>query len=236
MQTVEIIIHWTKFFFILTIIVVTDFSRICLFNNFCCSQSKKNNQNDDISDLIGNFCRRQWWKLNRTRQKLMQSFGNMLPLPPQQILSGVLQIMPRNPRYEQFNKVKVVLKWVKSTDSDQNLISSEGSQDTSTCQMSGHSFQAFSGKCLEGPNLTYLTKSKLCQNLNNQQIMTIIWLVMKVVSIHLDAKFQAILFMCFPGNAKSPRIWPVSLCQSCTKIRNINRMWPSSYQFWRWSE
>ena len=31
------------------------------------------------------------------------------------------------------------LKWGKSTDDDQNLISSDGGQDTSACKKSGHS-------------------------------------------------------------------------------------------------
>ena len=37
----------------------------------------------------------------------------------------------------------------KSTDHDHNIISSEGAQDTSTCKISDHSLQAFSGKCPE---------------------------------------------------------------------------------------
>ena len=49
---------------------------------------------------------------------------------------------------------------LKSTDNDFNLISSEGCQDTSACKISGHSPQAFSGKCLVTPNLTHFTRSK----------------------------------------------------------------------------
>ena len=37
----------------------------------------------------------------------------------------------------------------KSTDCDQNVNSAEGSQDTSTYQFSGHSFPAYSRKCME---------------------------------------------------------------------------------------
>ena len=38
-----------------------------------------------------------------------------------------------------------------------------------------------------------------------------------------------------PGNARKPQIWPVSLSQNSAKIRKINRPWPSTNQFWRWS-
>ena len=37
----------------------------------------------------------------------------------------------------------------KSTDREQNLISSEGNQNTSLCQISGHFLNMVSGKCLE---------------------------------------------------------------------------------------
>ena len=76
----------------------------------------------------------------------------------------------------------------KPTDNDPNLLISEGGQSTSACHilvqsfhvfprkcpeslisqyigMSNFSiFQAFSRECLETPNLTHFTKSKLCQN------------------------------------------------------------------------
>ena len=55
---------------------------------------------------------------------------------------------------------------------DQNLISSEGGQDTSACQISGHSFHAVSRKSPEAQYLTYFTKSKWHQNDENQQTMT----------------------------------------------------------------
>ena len=43
-------------------------------------------------------------------------------------------------------------KYGKSTNLDQNQTSSECGQDTSACQISGHSFQAFSRDCLETQN------------------------------------------------------------------------------------
>ena len=51
-------------------------------------------------------------------------------------------------------------KW---TERVHNLICSEGGQDTSACNISGHSLHAFCSKCLETPNLTRFTKSKWCQ-------------------------------------------------------------------------
>ena len=63
----------------------------------------------------------------------------------------------------------------KLTDHDQNLTSSEGGQDTSVCQSSGHSSLAFSSKCPEVANLACFTQSKWCQNEENQQMMTQIY-------------------------------------------------------------
>ena len=48
------------------------------------------------------------------------SMPNFWPLLPQ-----VLKVMPRNPKFDQFYWAKVVQKWRKSTDRDQNLIRSE---------------------------------------------------------------------------------------------------------------
>ena len=59
----------------------------------------------------------------------------------------------------------------KSTDHDQNLISSEGGQDTSACQSSGHSSLG-SPENVWSWNLVCFTKSKWCQNEENQQMMT----------------------------------------------------------------
>ena len=36
-------------------------------------------------------------------------------------------------------------------------------------------------------------------------------------------------------NALRPQIWPVSLSQMCTIMSKINRAWPKSNQFWKWS-
>ena len=75
------------------------------------------------------------------------------------------QIWPVSPSQNDAKKGK----W---TDHDQNLISSEGGQDTSACQSSGHSSLAFSRKCLEVANFARFTKSKWCQSEENQQMMT----------------------------------------------------------------
>ena len=42
-------------------------------------------------------------------------------------------------------------------------------------------------------------------------------------------------YMCSPGNARKPQIWPVSPSQNCAKIRKIDRPWPRTNQFWKWS-
>ena len=48
-----------------------------------------------------------------------------------------------------FTKSKGAPQWGKSTERDQNRISSEGGQDSSACKISGYSLHAFSGKCPE---------------------------------------------------------------------------------------
>ena len=53
-------------------------------------------------------------------------------------------------------KSEVVLKCGKWTNCDQNVISSEGGQDTSAYQIPGHSLHAFSWECRETPNFTCL--------------------------------------------------------------------------------
>ena len=53
----------------------------------------------------------RWWLFipifhlfwERTRQNWTQSFANMPQLPPQHLLPHVLQIMPRNSKYDQFH-------------------------------------------------------------------------------------------------------------------------------------
>ena len=58
--------------------------------------------------------------------------------------------------------------------------------------------------------------------------------VLKVVRVHVHTKFQAIPSMHSPYNVQNPQSWPFSLNQSCTTVRNINRLWPKSNQFGRW--
>ena len=137
----------------------------------------------------GNFVDLQmiiWLKhsiLGKTRQNSTQSVRNMPPLPPRHLLPQVLQIMPRNPKYDQFqskghrneeniqsmtkihkfdpfHKVKIVPKLEKSTNCYHNPLISEDAQDTSSCKIPGHFLNGFSRKCLETPNLTHFTKSK----------------------------------------------------------------------------
>ena len=38
-----------------------------------------------------------------------------------------------------------------------------------------------------------------------------------------------------PGNARKSQIWPVSLSQNSAKMTKVNRPWPRTNQFWRWS-
>ena len=95
------------------------------------------------------------------------SMSNFKPFLPY-----ILKKITRSHKFDQFHQVRMMPKCGKSTDSDQNLISSEGDQDTWAYQSSGHSSLALSRKCLEVTNLTCFTMSKCCQNGENQQKMT----------------------------------------------------------------
>ena len=120
---------------------------------------------------------------SKTRQNLTQSVGNMPPLLPRHLLPQVLQIMPRKPKYDQFqskghhkeenpqsmtkipkfdpfHEVKMVPKLEKLPNCDNNLLRSEDAQDTQECKMPDHFLDGFSRKCLETPNLTHFTKSE----------------------------------------------------------------------------
>ena len=74
-----------------------------------------------------------------------------------------LKKIHRNLKFAHLHKVKVAPKGQKSTDHKQNLISSEGGQGTSVCQISGHSSFVFSRKYQDTLNLTSFTKTKLRQ-------------------------------------------------------------------------
>ena len=63
----------------------------------------------------------------------MQSIANMPSLSPRHLLPSIPQIVHIYPKYEQF-EVKLVPKCVKSTDRDQNVITSEDGKDTTSMQ------------------------------------------------------------------------------------------------------
>ena len=134
----------------------------------------------------------------RTRQHSTQSVGNMPPPSPRHLLPQVLQIMPRNPKYDQFQP--------KGHHNEEN--------PQSRTKMPGNpKFYLFHLVKIASK----LEKSTNCShNLISSERL-------KVVRIHQHAKFQAISSMGFPENAWKPRIWPVSLSQNSTKIRKITR-------------
>ena len=137
--------------------------------------------------VIGTLVVFQQSTMSKTRQNSKQSVRNMPPLPPGYLVPHVLQMMPRNLKYDQFqskghhneenpqsmtqihkfdpfHEVKIMPKLEKSTNCNHNLLNSEDAQDiyiyTSACKMPGHFLYGFSRKCLEPPNLTHFTESK----------------------------------------------------------------------------
>ena len=83
----------------------------------------------------------------------------------------------------------------KSTDHDQNSISSEGGQDTLACQSSGHSSLAFSRKCPEveiwSVSLSQ-NDAKMRKSTNDDPN----FISSEMVRIHQHVKFQAIQSDC----------------------------------------
>ena len=129
----------------------------------------------------------------------------------QAIRSMLSQEMPGNHKILPVSLSKNNAKIKKiSTDWDYNLISSEGGQDTSACKISGHPLHAFSGKCPETINFTHFTKSKWRQEDYDQNLISSGG-GQDTFSPNQQAKFQAIPYICSPGNARKPQIWPVSL-------------------------
>ena len=72
-------------------------------------------------------------------------------------LPCILKKFVKNPKFDLFHKVKILPKFRKSTDHGQNVISSQGGQDTSACQSAGPSSFAFSRKYLEVASLACFT-------------------------------------------------------------------------------
>ena len=90
-------------------------------------------------------------------------------------------------------------------------------------------------KIPETPNFNCFTKSKWRQNEEYQYIVTKIQTVLEVVKIHRQAKCETIPPLCSQENARKSQIRPFSQSQNTTKMRKINRWWPKSNQFSRWS-
>ena len=97
---------------------------------------------------------------------------------------------------------QITIKMRKINRMYQNLISTEGGLDTSACQISGHSSNAFYRKC--PAKSTCFTKSRKINRLDQNLIIS------EVTRMHQHAKFQAILIMTSQENARKPKIWPVS--------------------------
>ena len=128
---------------------------------------------------------------------------------------------PRSPQSDWHRTMeRTWQKWGKSTDHDQNLVTSEGGQDTSACQISAHSCNTFSRKCLETTNLTCFTKLNAAKMRKTNRA----WPKCKQFPRYTSmSNFRPFL-----------QIWPVVLNQNGAKKRKINRPWPKCNQFWRW--
>ena len=116
-------------------------------------------------------------------------------------LPCILKRMPRNCNLRCFNKSKCHQN-EEDQQFDQNLNNSKSGQDTSACKIFRPFLPAFQRKSLETSNLTNFPLSKWHLNEENQQTMTNILSVMKVVRIHQHTKFQAIPLLHSHENAQ----------------------------------
>ena len=127
--------------------------------------------------------------------------------------------MSGNFKFDHIHHVKVVPRGGKSTDRDQNRISSEGGQN-----ITGHSFRIH---CPGNARKSQIWPVSLSQNRVKSRKSTdcghnLISSGYMVARIHQHAKYQAIRNMLPQGNARKPQTWPVSLSQNKAKIRKIN--------------
>ena len=125
---------------------------------------------------------------------------------------------PKKQQKNVYNWVEMLLKWGKSTDCNQKLISSEGGEATLICQILRHTSNAWSRICPETPKLTHFTKANCWQNLpkwgkstgfngyldQNESIL-------RVVRIHQHAKIRPYPPRRSSENVRKPQRWPVSL-------------------------
>ena len=90
---------------------------------------------------------------------------------------AIIVAIPSNHCQDFSCKYICLISWsqngAKISGRDLNLISSEGGQDISACQILGHLSHAFCRKYPETSNLTDFTTSERRQNEENQQTMTI---------------------------------------------------------------
>ena len=103
--------------------------------------------------------------INRPWPKSIQywSWSGYMSMPNFRIvLTCVIQKMPRNPIYDQFNKSKILPKCGISTNHDNIQISSDSGQDTFACHILNHYFHALLQKCLDTSNFSCSTNILAC--------------------------------------------------------------------------
>ena len=128
--------------------------------------------------------------------------------------------MPGNPKFCPSPQVKIIQRLETSTSLEQNVISSEGRQDTPACQISDHSCHAFYWGCMEILNLPHLSQGYTrLKNFNRPWPKFLHFWWSPYISI-LDFKsFLPCFLLRMPRN---PKIWLVSQSWISIKMRKIN--------------
>ena len=117
-------------------------------SNYCQASSCKNN-----TCLI--FFRQNWAKIKKQNRqcRISNQFWRLSEYTSMRnlrlFLLCVLKNCLPNPQFETLHYVQITVNMWKSTDHDQNIISSTGEQNTLAYQISGHTFHAFCRKHTE---------------------------------------------------------------------------------------
>ena len=129
----------------------------------------------------------------------------------------------RKPQFDLFQQVKIdydhgLLIFLTCI---HNLLSSEGDQDTSACQIAGHSSHAFPRICPESQNAAKMRKST---NRDQNPISSECGQISdQFYPAFFSKGSETTSLICFTWS-------------DATKIRKVNRPWSHCTQFWRWSE
>ena len=155
-------------------------------------------------------------------------------------LPCVLKKMPRNRKFGLFHLVKMPPKWGKSTDDYQDLISSQGGQDTSACRISGHSKNQLYLWCHHKDNWKKKVqlKKKIAKNTKLQFWANPVRMFIKQVDLlnHLEVSSQKIKSCCNNNSDEAMNqllTFHITWTQDRVKVANSKKL--PNFKCWNFS-